>query len=222
MPLPVIPKNVFPNVPDVPGVPPLDRLDTKIAFLEPANVFSSQLQKVPYLRGILKAAQAEKWGVFKKDGTAVIVANVFMEMSHTASSKIARFFVEQGTFANYNKVNESDETSIVMIKTGTFAELGEYINEVDALKKSTELFDIVTPEKTFTDVNLESFDYARRQSDGVNLIQFNMQFVEIRQVALAFSNKTIPSAASLQDRGQQQPKAPRVSVLSKLKTTVGL
>lgn len=221
MPLPTIPKNFFPNVPNVPGVPPLDRLGDKIAFLEPANVFSSQLQKVPYLRGILQAAKAEVWGVFNKGGDQVIEATVFEEMSRDATSKIARFFVEEGTFANYNKVQEPDETSIIMIKTGTAAELGVYMSEVEALKRSVDLFDIVTPERSLTDVNLESYNYARRRADGVNMITFNMSFVEVRQVALAYSNNTIPSASPLQDRGQQQLKEVRTSVLSKLTAFAG-
>jgi hypothetical protein len=221
MPLPTVPKGAFPNVPNVPGVPPLDRLGGKIAFLEPANIFSSQLLRVPYLQGILQAAKAEVWGVFNKASESVIVANVFMELSQSSASKIARFYVEDGTFANYNKVQEPDETTIVMVKTGTAAELGQYISEVEALKRSTELFDIVTPERILKDVNLETYDYARRRDDGVNLITFNMNFIEIREVALTYSNRTIPSAAALQDRGQQQPKEPRVSLLSKLQTAVG-
>ena len=221
MPLPVIPKDVFPNVPNVPGVPPLDRLGNKFALLEPSNVFSSQLQKVPYLRGILQAAKAEVWGVFNKDGDQVIVANVFEEMSRDASAKVARFFVEEGTFASYNKVNNPDETTIIMVKTGTAYELGTYMSEVEALKKSTELVDIITPERSLTDVNLESYNYARRRADGVNMITFNLSFVEVRQVTLAYSNRTIPSASALQDRGQQQAKAVRTSVLSKLSTFAG-
>lgn len=222
MPLPTIPKSPFPNVPNVPGVPPLDRLAGKQAFLEPANVFSSQLQKVPYLRGILQAANAEVWGVFDSNNEKVIVATTFVELGHNASSKIARFFMEQGTFANYNKVNESNETSILMIKQGTFDELGVYINEVEALKRSTGLFDIVTPERVFTSVNLESYDYKRSVADGVNMIAFNMHFVEVREVALAYSTRTVPEAATNQDRGLQQAKEPRTSIASKLRAAAGI
>ena len=220
MPIPTVPKGL-PTVPNVPGVPPLDRLGDKSALLEPANVFSSSIQKVPYLRGILQAASAEKWGVFNKGGDQVIVSESFSELSFNGPAKIARFYVEKGTFANYNKVIDPDETTVVLIKTGTYYELGTYIDEVEKLRQSVELYDIVTPERSLTNVNLESFDYSRRRSEGVNLIQFNLHFIEIREVELAYSTETIPIASSSQDRGQQQAKEPRVSILSKLQTAVG-
>lgn len=220
MPLDTIPKGL-PNVPNVPGVPPLDRLNDKIALLEPANIFTSSLQKVPYLRGILQASQAEVWGIFEKSGNQVIIADVFSELSRSAPSKIARFYVEEGTFANYNKVVDPDEVTVVLVKTGTYGQLNVYLEEIETLRKSIDLYDVVTPEKTLTNVNLESFDYSRTKQNGVNLIQFNLHFVEIREVALAYSTKTVPIAATSQDKGQQQAKEPRVSILSKLKTATG-
>lgn len=219
MPLPTIPKGL-PDVPDVPGVPPLDRLGNKVALLEPANIFQSSIQKVPYLRGVLQAAQAEVWGIFTKGGEQVIVPDVFNDLSHSAQTKVARFYVEEGTFANYNKVEEAEETTVVLIKTGTYEQLTEYLEEVRAIKSSIELYDIVTPERSITDVNLESFDYTRTRSGGTNMITFNLHFVEIREVAIAYSTRTIPVAAQSQDRGQQQPKEPNVSILSKLQTAV--
>ncbi len=218
---PLIPKNVFPNVPNVPGVPPLSRGASQQALLEPANVFTSQLRRVPYLQGILQAASAEVWGIFTKDGTRVLEADTFQEASVNANGKVARFFLERGSFANYNKVDESDEVGVVMIKTGTFDELGEFLDELESIKNSIDLYDVVTPERAHTDVNLESYNYSRTRQDGVNMIVCDLSFVEIRQRALEFTNVTIPDGATTQDRGLQQAEEPQQSVLFQLAGGIG-
>lgn len=221
MPLPIVDKTLFPNVPNVPGVPPLTRLNDKILFLEPANIFTSQLNRVPYLSGILQYAFADVWGIFDEDGNQILVADTLFELSQDASTKVSTFLIEEGTFSNYNKVDHSENTTIVLIKTGSPSTLSTYISEIEALKVSTDLVSIVTPERTFTSRNLESYSYNRRTIEGTNSITFRLNFIEIREVSLAFSTRTIPSASYMQDRGQQQPQDINESILSKLITGLG-
>jgi len=215
MALPIVDKSLFPNVPELPGVPSINRLNDKILFLEPANVFTSQLNRVPFLRGILQYAFADVWGVFDSTGEQIIVADTFFELNQSSASKVSTFLIEEGTFANYNKVDQSDETTIVMIKTGSPSELGDYISEVEKLKLSLDIVSIVMPERTLKSRNLESYSYDRRNSDGTNSIVFRLNFIEVREVSLTFSTRTIPAASTMQDRGQQQPKEVEVSTLAK-------
>ncbi len=203
----------FPNIPNVPGVPAVGRTNTKVALLEPGNVFSAAVLRVPYLQGILQAASSEKWGLYDKQGLLALEPTTVVDINRSSSSKIARFPVESGSYANYNKVQESDEVIITMIKSGTYSELSDFISRLESIKKDLNLYDVVTPEKTILNINVESFDYPRTISDGVTLISFTISAVEIREVSQAFSGTTIPSIAKSVGRGKQQPQKPRTSLL---------
>ena len=203
----------LPNIPNVPGVPQVNRLNTKVAFLEPGNVISAAVIKVPYLQGILQASSSERWGIYDIDGNLILEPTTIMSIEDSSPSKVTTIKIEGGSFASYNKVQESEKYQVTMIKSGTFSELKDFKAQLRKLKQSTELLNVVTPEDTRLSSTLESFTNNRSTADGVNMIVFNTTWVEIREVSLAFSTTTIPTVAASTSRGKQQPQKPRSSLL---------
>src|SRR6202022_429710 len=80
-----------------------------------------------------------------------------------------------------------------------------FINALDAAANSLDLYTIVTPEKTYANANIKSWDYRREISNGPNIIIADLYLREIRQTATAaFSSPQSPSAANVQSQGQVQ------------------
>ena len=82
---------------------------------------------------------------------------------------------------------------------------------------------MVTPEKVYTDVTLESYDYSRRSSDSVTLLIVDVKLRAVRQTKPAYTTAkpiTEPknaTAVTQVNTGQVQPKAPaNESILSKI------
>ena len=209
--MPLIP---FPNVPDVPGVPQLTR-----GFTIP-TVESVVNAGIVYALQILFGKKP--WGVYK-DGKAVLVPDSFLRMGYRNNSRISRYIVEQGGFSSYNKVETPYEIRIGMsvglgsdavanlissaiggsLKSGVEIRAA-FIKQLEKMVKDVDLYDIVTPEKTYNNVNLVDIDFER-DSKHVSSIDVELVFEEVRQIGIAhYSNVKEPSGADPENNGQVQ------------------
>lgn len=164
--------------------------------------------------GALPPGQPGNWDIFDKDGGKALDFDTFFSCSVKAENKVSSNPVEKGTFADYNKVASPTALTVVLGRTGKSDELAAFLTTLDKLADGTDLVSIVTPEKTFLDYNLVSYDYDRQAQNGVDRLLVGLMLQEIRQVEARYSNETIkpiskaqaknPEDASTVDAGKQQ------------------
>lgn len=212
----------YPNVPLAAGVPVLAR----IAGSTPANPVLGVISSA-----IWQAIQNEQqWGIFDKDGkplsagkfsgAAGILANAVglepvlstVSVGINADSRIADFPVERGGFATYNKVIVPKEQLVTIAFSGTESQRAELYAKLDAAQKSTDLYSVVVPEATYTDVNIVRVTNARTAQKGANMLYFDLYLKEVRQVTARFAstqNAKQPSAKPAVNNGivQAQPRS---------------
>ena len=116
--------------------------------------------------GALPPGQPGNWSIFDKDGAKALDFDTFFSCSITSENKISPTPVEKGSFADYNKIASPTAVSVVLGRTGKSDELAAFLTALDKLAESTDLVSIVTPEKTFLDYNLVSYDYDRKAENG--------------------------------------------------------
>lgn len=177
--------------------------------------------------GALPPGQPGNWSIFDKDGAKALNFDTFFSCSIKAENKISSNPVEKGSFADYNKVASPTAVSVVLGCTGKSDELAAFLTSLDKLADSTDLVSIVTPEKTFLDYNLVSYDYDRKAENGVDRLLVGLMLQEIRQVEPQYSNENIksiskaqaknPTDASTTPAGKQQGQTTQKSTLKKLK-----
>lgn len=177
--------------------------------------------------GALPPGQPGNWDIFDKDGGKALDFDTFFSCSMKAENKVSSNPVEKGSFADYNKVASPAALTVVLGRTGKSDELAAFLTALDKLAESTDLVSIVTPEKTFLDYNLVSYDYDRRAENGVDRLLVGLMLQEIRQVEARYSNESIrtiskaqaknPEDASTVDAGKQQGQPTQASVLEKLR-----
>lgn len=160
--------------------------------------------------GALPPGQPGNWSIFDKDGAKALDFDTFFSCSIKAENKISSNPVEKGSFADYNKVASPTAISVVLGRTGKSDELAAFLTALDKLAESTDLVSIVTPEKTFLDYNLVSYDYDRKAENGVDRLLVGLMLQEIRQVEPQYSNETIKpiSKARQRIRPTQAPRMP--------------
>lgn len=156
-----------------------------------------------------------QWGIFDLQGTPAFDFDSFVEMDFDGASKVSSFPVEDGSFANYNKVTNPDRVKVRLAVGGDQNRINALIDDLDIEARAFNLLFVVTPNRIYSDMNLESVQYHRRNRNGENMVIAETTWIEIRQVSATFSDVALPSSnvkgagsSSKQNNGNQQPGPP--------------
>lgn len=177
--------------------------------------------------GPLPAGQQGNWTVYDESDNPVIPFDTFFSLAFTQENKVAEKPVEQGKFVDYNKTIAGKRIVVRLGKTGKPTDLEGYLDALEKLCDGTDLMSVVTPEKTYTDVNAVRYDYDRTTETGTDRIIVDLSFQEILQVEPEYSNESLPQRkvkkaqdADTVDRGKQQPTEASGSVASQGKEKI--
>lgn len=179
----------FPNVPLAPGVPPVQRLGPP----------PSDVEKLTGDAPNLKDGGLTSWGIYTQDGKLALDPTSIFAVEFQREFRISDYPIEEGGFESYNKVATPFDIRITVTKDGKLSERKAFLDDMDALVVTLDLFDVVTPERTYLGVNIVRADYKRdNESGGVSLLQVELQAVEVRTTAsVQFVNPTIPGAVGV-------------------------
>jgi hypothetical protein len=145
-----------------------------------------------------------EWGVYQGGGLA-IAADSFLAMDFRDISRLATFPMEEGAFASFNKVEAPYDLRVTLTRGGSDADRAEFIGRLYLMKKSIDLFEIITPEVAYISANLENYEYRRTVRSGQTLITAELYFKEVRITAGASNyNASQPSGSSPSSGGQVQ------------------
>lgn len=161
---------------------------------------------MPGIFGILPPGVPGSWNLYKADGAIAVPFDTFMACTVKAEAKAAHDPVEKGDFADYNKVVSPMQLGVILAKTAPAAELSAMLEALDGLVAGTELVSLVTPEKEYLDYSLTSYDYDRKNENGIDRLMVNLVLEEIRQVEAEYSNEQLPQPESPKQPGDSATK----------------
>jgi hypothetical protein len=204
MPLP------FPNVPNLPGVPPIPR--------SPGQVIATVLRiGTPATAGALAPVSnyvATQWGVLDQKGNLVVDPDSIIDFDNRNEWNVVSMPVQAGSFASYNKVVVPFECSVRMTKGGSINDRTAFLQQIAAIAGDTNLYDIITPERVYQDVNITRYEVSRRGAGGAYfLAEVDLYFVQILQVTPTYTNTSTatqhaaePSAQPATNQGNVNPQ----------------
>jgi hypothetical protein len=100
------------------------------------------------------------------------------------------------------------EIRVTMTKGGNDGDRQTFLETLETLIRSLDLFSVITPDSVFLDRNLTRYDYKRTSANGATLLTVELVTLEIRQTAQStFSDSKKPSGADPVNGGPVQPKA---------------
>jgi len=194
--MPLIP---YPNVPPLPGVPPLSRTGAQyvgaalavVAQFLPTDLFGQQ------------------WAIIDNETeTVVLVPDSFVDFEFKQDQKIPIYPLQAGAFASYNKVSLPYEIRVTVTCSGNGPmQKDNFINTLNQLLTSLTLLDIQTPGKTYTSVNLVHVDYRREARNGATLIIAKLWFQWVR-IVTSSAPTAQPDGESPTSNGQVSPQEP--------------
>lgn len=181
-----------PIVPDAPGVPAVNRVPGSTP--DGAVLQSSD--------GIKVAASADMgWGIYlASDNTLALEPDSFISFDYDAEYRISDFPLQDGQFETYNKVAMPFETRVIVSKGGSKLDRRDFIAAVEALRGDTELYNVVTPERTYLNVNFSRVSMSRKRDQGGGLVTYELVLREIRNDVVEVLTKE-PSGAATKNNG---------------------
>lgn len=221
----LIPKPQFPNVPKLSGVPQLLRspqfppapppiVGVAAALGRLWQALFSQPSWAIYKHQEAQAVTQEGVETVTVVGerVPVVVPDSFLEFGYRNEYTVSDYPVQNGGFASYDKVANPFEIVLRLSKGGTQNARKEFLDSIDAIIGTLDLYDILTPEKTYLNVNVLRFEIVRRGNRGAYFFaEVDLYFREIRQVAATYSttstiteNAQDPSALPVTNVGTVQ------------------
>lgn len=163
-----------------------------------------------------------QYGVVSADTSSVALnPDTVLELEYRHEQRISDYPVEQGAFSSYNKVAVPYDLRVKMSWGGRNyvqdieSVLDDFLNQqlgtgfgqpqsrADALAAletmlgSLDLFDVVSPDFTYTNCNLVHFDYRKTAKEGAVRLIADLYFREVREtVSAVYSNGTLPNISS--------------------------
>jgi len=181
----LIPKPAFPDVPQLPGVPQVPRSALFPPQLAPSlspSPAAGQLQQSTLVK--------PQWGIFASDGvTQVVVPDSILDFGYRTEWNVSTFPVQNGSFADYNKVANPFEIIVRLSKGGDVTVRKAFLDSLAAVAKTLDLYTILTPEHTYLNCNVIRYEVSRRGVQGAYFFaDVDVFFREIRQVTPQYSN----------------------------------
>ena len=222
-----VPPTVVAGGPGVPAMPPGAKIVTGISALASDGAFISRFFLAP------------QWGIFSPDGQGYITGDAVRGVDYRKEANVSDYPVEQGAFASYNKVKMPRECRIVFMNSGAGGLLGQLIpglsllssisqltgglsiqaqmraqlmTVLDVLVDTLTLVSVVTPEFTYSNMNVVRHSYQRdARSGSASNIPLEVSLREIRQTGTSTYKTTAqPDGADAQAKGTVQTAPPTV------------
>lgn len=191
-------KPPFPSVPELPGVPVLQRQAS-------LKVLSSELRVLTADSRWRISPDAPQWGIFTTQGKLLIEADSVLDIGFKQDHKISSYPIQSNAFNSYNKVAEPFQATVRLMKGGQLKsadlakssdgllenqgmrERGDFLEAIDQASKSLDLYQVVTPERSYLNCNITSYAYRREQNKGAYQIVVDLTLEEVRQVQVSYA-----------------------------------
>jgi len=190
----------YPNVPNLPGVPPVYR--------DP-NATTPTVDYATQDTASTADTTTDRWGLFTVGGAVALEVDSVVEVDFSKDYNTPQYPIELGSFESYNKVEMPYDATLVVSKGGLTTDRAQFQDTLESLLASLDLFDLVTPEKTYQNANLVGLRITRNAQRGAGLIVAEIKLRQIRiGEAAAFSNTKSDNASDQADTGAVQGQTP--------------
>lgn len=202
---------IFPNVPIAIGVPAVLR-----SVLQPADPAATRV--IQQSSQQTNAETATEWGLFTQDGELAAPADNVVAVEVALEARISDYPVAPNTagrdanpvgFGSYNKVIVPFDIRLIMTRGGSVEDRQDFLRAVHDAWGSTTLYNVVTPECVYLDVNVVGVRRMAASDRGMGLMTLEIQLRKVNQTAkLLFTTAKEPTGAETLQNGSVQTQSP--------------
>lgn len=115
---------------------------------------------------------------------ADITPDSVLEMSFQAESEATSEPIEKGGFASFYKTNSPETVSLVFSFSADDARQNNALDKIRERKENYDLISILTPTHLYENMTILSYSYNRTNTDGMTMLVLQVDFQQIKQVAV--------------------------------------
>lgn len=180
MPLDIIPKPLYPVVPQALGVPALLRSGATVLD----TITLGYLGATDALNSII-GAPAVRWTVFDSNGKSIADYDSVLAFGYQNEARISDYPVEQGQFASYNKTDNPYDVMVTFTCGGSEARRTAFLAALESARSSLQTYTVTTPEYSYRNVNFVGIRTQRTVTNGATLLTVEMVGREVRNTTSA-------------------------------------
>lgn len=150
---------------------------------------------------------ARTWGLYINNKPAIVAEScVSVELGQDYT--LSQYVLENGAFESYDKVWIPYTIRMRLAQGQSDKDRTAFLNSLESLAGDTNIYQAVTPEKTYPSVNVSHYSYRREASNGVSLIVAELWLTQIMQnVTPQYLNVRSPAVAAPVSGGNVQTAA---------------
>ena len=218
----------YPTVPKAPGVPPVLR--------QPGSIPATVAFVTSDVSAVLALFSPPKWGIVDStSGAFIFEPDTYLGVDFREEWRVPTYPIENGGFSAYNKVLEPYDVrvtfaigspqnpfaSIVGGLTGTSGSArSALLAQLNAAAGSLNLYTVLTPDQSYTNVNIIHVSYDRRAAEGgasMLVIEVWLKYINLTVTSSYSTSQTPtpdtsnaqnPAAQPEQNQGSVQPYVP--------------
>jgi hypothetical protein len=161
----------------------------------------------------------QEWTLINEKAEKVVRFTSFFEIEYRNEGKALSYPVEEGAFANYNKVQKPGGIKVTLGIEGAEADFDEALRSLDFYQKEAERLFVSTPATYYDGYTLESYSYRRTIQSGAGMLIVELTLVEVKEVETRTTTTVIskpknPTSSGKVNTGRVQTKEPDQSTLS--------
>lgn len=166
----------------------------------------------------VNADTARQWGLFTQDNDLAVPADNVVAFENNLEARISDYPVapndsgsptETVGFASYNKVIVPYDVRLILTRGGSVEDRQEFLKAVQDAWQSVELFNVVTPECVYLDVNVVGVRRMAAADRGMGLMALEIALRKVRQTAtLSFTKTKEPTGSGQVKDGSVQATQP--------------
>jgi hypothetical protein len=162
---------------------------------------------------------AKSWTILDESGRDAIIFTAFIGIEVSNESQAPSNPIEEGSFANYNKVQTPASLSLTLAVQGTDFELETVLDKLNRFSGEASKLIVVTPSVIYDNLTLVQYSYRRSAEQGATLLTVALTFTEVRETRVQVTTKVItkpknPTSASKENVGRVTPKTSGLSKLT--------
>lgn len=166
------------------------------------------------------------WTLIDEGGGNVVEFTSFIDIDTRNEGQALSYPVEEGGFANYNKVQTPLDLRVTLATQGAEADFESILNRLDEYQAEARKLFVSTPAAFYGPMTLESYSNRRTTQSGAGLLTVELALVEVREVQTQTTTTVItkpknPTSASTTNTGKTQPDAEGDKPKSVLNTVFG-
>ncbi|MDR2947128.1 MAG: hypothetical protein LBV79_10330 [Candidatus Adiutrix sp.] len=155
----------------------------------------------------------QEWTILNESGERPVSFTSFFDIEYQNKGEALTYPVEEGAFANYNKVQNPGNIKVTLGTQGTERDFSLILDVLDIYQKEAEKLFISTPAAYYDGYTLESYSYRRTIQSGAGTLIVSLTLVEVREVETQTTTTVItkpknPTSSSKVNTGKTQPEEP--------------